>query len=88
MTWYAVADTLAGEHTVICPDLRGYGQSSKPAGDDYAQLWWHWFFLGQTAKPAERLINDPATVPIKSGHHMAEENPAALADALAELLRR
>ena len=26
--------------------------------------------------------------PIKSGHHMAEENPAALADALAELLRR
>jgi hypothetical protein len=70
MTWYAVADTLAGEHTVICPDLRGYGQSSKPP------------------KPARRVIHDPATVPIKSGHRMAEENPAALADALAELLRR
>jgi haloacetate dehalogenase len=243
VTWHAVAAALAGEHTVVCPDLRGYGRSSKPAGDDYskramagdilnlmralgherfavaghdrgcyvamrlaldhpeavthlavldgvpigealaradadfARLWWHWFFLGQTAKPAERVINadpdawyaldaerlgpvyddvraaihDPATVhamccdyragltvdraaddadaaagrrigcpalfcwstrddmvelygdplaiwrrwaddivgvPIKSGHHMAEENPAALAAALAELLRR
>lgn len=29
-TWHAVASRLAGTHTVICPDLRGYGQSSKP----------------------------------------------------------
>jgi haloacetate dehalogenase len=125
-TWHRVAPLLAQQHTVVCPDLRGYGQSSKPptthdhapyskrtmAGDcaalmhmlgherfavvghdrgayvafrlalDYpsaishlaildavpigealarcdakfASRWWHWFFLGQTDKPAERVI--------------------------------
>ncbi len=28
--WHAVAPALAARHTVICPDLRGYGLSSKP----------------------------------------------------------
>lgn len=28
-TWHMVAALLASHHTVICPDLRGYGQSSK-----------------------------------------------------------
>jgi haloacetate dehalogenase len=126
VTWHRVAPALAESHTVVCPDLRGYGQSSKPAGDDYskramaadirnlmaelgherfavaghdrgcyvamrlaldhpdavthlgvldgvpigealaradarfAALWWHWFFLGQTVKPAEPIISaDP-----------------------------
>jgi haloacetate dehalogenase len=37
VTWHRVAAALAGDHTVVCPDLRGYGQSSKPpAGDDFA----------------------------------------------------
>lgn len=129
-TWHRVAPLLAADFTVVCPDLRGYGRSSKPpstpdhepyskramardmlalmralghdrfavAGHDrggyvaqrlaldhpeavthltvmdvvpigealsrcdarFAALWWHWFFLGQTAKPAERVINaDP-----------------------------
>ncbi|GIH96156.1 alpha/beta fold hydrolase [Planobispora siamensis] len=129
-TWHRVAPLLAGDFTVVCPDLRGYGRSSKPettadhepyskramardcvalmrelgherfavAGHDrgcyvaqrlaldhpravtrlvvmegipigealaradarFAASWWHWFFLGQTAKPAERVINaDP-----------------------------
>lgn len=31
MMWHAVAPTLAQRFTVICPDLRGYGLSSKPA---------------------------------------------------------
>jgi haloacetate dehalogenase len=30
-TWHRVAPLLAADHTVICPDLRGFGQSSKPA---------------------------------------------------------
>jgi haloacetate dehalogenase len=126
-TWFRVAPLLvAAGHTVVCPDLRGYGESSKPAttpdhepyskramagdgvalmralgherfavaGHDrgcyvayrmaldhpdavarlvvmegvpvvealercdahFAQSWWHWWFLGQTAKPAERVI--------------------------------
>jgi haloacetate dehalogenase len=129
-TWWRVAPELAETHTVVCPDLRGYGQSSKPESDAehtpyskramaadivalmgelgherfsvvghdrgsyvalrlaldhprvvdrlvlldcvpigealaradarFASQWWHWFFLGQTEKPAERLINaDP-----------------------------
>jgi haloacetate dehalogenase len=129
-TWHRLAPLLAPHHTVVCPDLRGYGRSGKPpttpdhapyskramagdmvtlmrvlghdhfavAGHDrgayvahrlaadhpdavsrlivmdgipigealaradakFAAAWWHWFFLGQTAKPAERIINaDP-----------------------------
>jgi haloacetate dehalogenase len=129
-TWHRVAPLLAERHTVICPDLRGYGGSSKPqstpdhapyskramAGDvmalldalghrraavvghdrgcyvamraaldhpdrisrlgvldgvpigaalaradaRFASRWWHWFFLGQLDKPAERVITaDP-----------------------------
>lgn len=30
-TWYKVAPILAEHFTVICPDLRGFGQSEKPA---------------------------------------------------------
>lgn len=131
-TWYKVAPALADDFTVVCPDLRGYGQSSKPTADDehttyskpamaadiaqlmtalghdefavaghdrgsqvayrtafdhpdrvsklvvidgiptvehlercderFATAWWHWFFLAQTAKPAERVIcADPET---------------------------
>src|SRR5881398_1142043 len=29
-TWHRVAPVLAGRFTVVCPDLRGYGESSKP----------------------------------------------------------
>jgi haloacetate dehalogenase len=32
-TWYQVAPALAADFTVVCPDLRGYGQSDKPAAD-------------------------------------------------------
>jgi haloacetate dehalogenase len=130
VTWLRVAPRLAERFTVVCPDLRGYGESSKPpttddhapyskramardcvalmaalgherfavAGHDrgsyvafraamdhpdvvtalavldsipigealgradarFASAWWHWFFFGQTSKPAERVINaDP-----------------------------
>ena len=30
-TWHRVAPLLARDYTVVCPDLRGYGESSKPA---------------------------------------------------------
>jgi haloacetate dehalogenase len=30
VTWHAVAARLAERHTVVCPDLRGYGESSHP----------------------------------------------------------
>jgi pimeloyl-ACP methyl ester carboxylesterase len=36
LMWRHVAADLAADHTVICPDLRGYGASDKPAGDGQA----------------------------------------------------
>jgi len=33
LMWRHVAHDLAADHTVICPDLRGYGASSKPDDD-------------------------------------------------------
>jgi haloacetate dehalogenase len=146
-TWHRVAPLLAAEHTVICPDLRGYGESSKPqttpdhepyskramAGDcvalaqalgherfsivghdrgayvafraaldrpeaiaalvvldaipiadalaradaAFAEAWWHWFFLGQTEKPAERVISaDPDAWYRPDRELMGEQNYA------------
>lgn len=34
LMWRHVAADLAAEHTVICPDLRGYGDSDKPSATD------------------------------------------------------
>ncbi|MEW2383507.1 alpha/beta hydrolase [Micromonospora sp. NPDC047707] len=34
LMWRHVAADLAADHTVICPDLRGYGESDKPAATD------------------------------------------------------
>jgi haloacetate dehalogenase len=33
LMWAGVAGLLADQHTVICPDLRGYGRSGCPASD-------------------------------------------------------
>jgi haloacetate dehalogenase len=33
LAWRHVATDLAADHQVICPDLRGYGDSDKPADD-------------------------------------------------------
>jgi haloacetate dehalogenase len=130
-TWHRVAPELAESFSVVCPDLRGYGESTIPpdepghvqsakramaadvitlmghlghkrfavvghdrgslvafrAAMDYPEAverlvvmdglpvvehlerlnetfvrsWWHWWFMGQTDKPAEEFINpDPA----------------------------
>lgn len=36
LMWRHVAPALAADHTVICPDLRGYGESGKPV-DGYSK---------------------------------------------------
>jgi haloacetate dehalogenase len=152
-TWHRVAPLLASRCTVVCPDLRGYGRSSKPAttgdhapyskramaedcvalmdalghetfavaGHDrgayvalrtaldhprritalavldavpiaealdrcdatFAAAWWHWFFLGQTDKPAEQLISrDPDAWYRPDRAAMGEENFADYAAAI------
>lgn len=147
-TWHRVASLLAHEYTVVCPDLRGYGESAKPPSDErhapyskrsmardcvelmralgherfavaghdrgalvafrtamdhqesvfalavldglpvaehldrcdatFAREWWHWFYLGQTEKPAERTIDaDPDAWYSSAGPEaMGEENHA------------
>lgn len=32
--WYKVIEKLSKEYYIVCPDLRGYGDSSKPKGDE------------------------------------------------------
>jgi haloacetate dehalogenase len=40
----------------------------------FAASWWHWFFLGQTDKPAERVISaDPDAWYTAGPEHMGEE---------------
>ena len=146
-TWHRVAPLLAGDFTVVCPDVRGYGESTTtpdepdhaqqakravardavalmralghdrfavvghdrggygafrtaldhpdqvthlvaldvvPIGDALARAdvrfateWWHWFFFGQTAKPAERVILvDPDAWYGYSAETMGDENHA------------
>jgi haloacetate dehalogenase len=142
-----VAARLAPHFTVVCPDLRGYGESSKVepytkramAGDvvrlmralgherfhlvghdrgayvatrlalehpdalerlviieampglerlertdwRFAASWWHWWFLGQLDKPAERVINaDPDAWYRAKPDLMGEEAYADLQRAL------
>jgi haloacetate dehalogenase len=153
-TWHRVAPRLAQSFAVVCPDLRGYGQSTLPpdapehaqsskramAGDvvslmrrlghdqfavvghdrgalvafrlamdhprsvtrlvvmdglpviehlerlneAFVRAWWHWWFLGQTEKPAERFIGpDPeGWYATPSPAEMGEENHADLWAAL------
>ena len=33
--WHKVAPAFAAHYTVVVPDLRGYGDSGKPASDDF-----------------------------------------------------
>ena len=154
-TWHMVAALLAPHFTLVCPDLRGYGQSTKPPTRDdhsqsskramaydvrrlmenlghhrfgvvghdrgsavayrlaldhpdavsklavldcipigehlarvdarFARTWWHWFFFGQTEKPAERFINaDPEAWYQNRAAHMGAEAHADLWTALRD----
>jgi haloacetate dehalogenase len=155
-TWHRLAARLADSFFVVCPDLRGYGQSTLPpdapqhaqsskramAGDvvsllrylghdqfavaghdrgalvafrtamdhpstvtrlavmdglpvtehlerlneQFVRTWWHWWFLGQTEKPAERVINaDPdAWYETPTPAEMGEANHADLWAALRD----
>ena len=61
----AVAYRLALDHPetvskLAVLDCIPIGEHLARANARFALAWWHWFFFGQTAKPAERFINaDP-----------------------------
>lgn len=60
-----VATRLALDHpeavsAVSVLDAVPIGEALRRCDATFAASWWHWFFLGQTDKPAERVINaDP-----------------------------
>lgn len=60
-----VAQRLAAEQSalvthLVVMDAVPIGESLAQCDAQFANSWWHWFFLGQTAKPAERVISaDP-----------------------------
>jgi haloacetate dehalogenase len=61
----AVAYRLALDHPGVVTKLAvldciPIGEHLARADARFAHAWWHWFFFGQTAKPAERVISaDP-----------------------------
>ncbi len=72
------------ERVVILGDVP-IGEALARCDARFAQAWWHWFFMGQPAPLAERLIDadvdawyhlDPAT--------MGAENHADVAAAVAD----
>ncbi|MYS24080.1 haloacetate dehalogenase [Streptomyces sp. DvalAA-14] len=60
-----VATRLALDHPAAVTSLTvldavPIGEALRRCDARFAARWWHWFFLGQTDKPAERFINaDP-----------------------------
>jgi haloacetate dehalogenase len=70
------ADAAAGRR-IACPALFCWSTC-----DDMVELY------GDPLAIWRRWADNIVGVPIKSGQHMTGENPAALAGALAELLRR
>lgn len=153
-TWHRVAPLLAQHHTVVCPDLRGFGRSSKPADtpdhagsskrakardcialmhhlgherfsvighdrgaytafrmamdhpeaithlgvldgvpiiealercdEQFATMWWHWFFFSQPEKPEQAILVDPDAwyggSPEKMGAEAYEDYSEAIHD--------
>lgn len=160
--WHRVAPILAHSYQVICPDLRGYGESEKPPSDashfpyskramaqdivnmmrrlghdrflvgahdrgarvahrlgldhpdsveamvlldiaptremyagtsaDFAQIYWHWFFLTQPHPlPEQMIMADPEAFwklkCLNQAHGRNPFSPAALAEYLAAFKR-
>lgn len=62
-TWYRVAPQLAARgFTVVCPDLRGYGRSSKPVPDARHETYSDRAMAGDVVALMERLGHPRFTV--------------------------
>ena len=72
----AVAYRLALDHPetvtkLAVLDCIPIGEHLARADARFALAWWHWFFFGQTAKPAERFISaDPEAWYENTPEHM------------------
>jgi haloacetate dehalogenase len=62
---------------LVVLDAVPIGEALGRADAKFASAWWHWFFFGQTEKPAERVISaDPEAWYRPSRELMGEENYA------------
>src|ERR671920_2056879 len=78
--WHLVAPRLAEEFTVIATDLRGYGDSSKPFGDEDHSTYSKRAMAGDQASVMESLGFDSFAVVghdrgARVGHRMALDYP-------------
>ncbi len=75
-----VAFRMAMDHPeavtrLVVMDAVPIGEALDRCDATFAASWWHWFFLGQTAKPAERVINaDPDAWYGNSPERLGTEN--------------
>jgi pimeloyl-ACP methyl ester carboxylesterase len=91
--WARVAPLMAIHHTVVCADLRGYGDSSKPKRRADSSNY-SFRSTGQMAQlfdiPAEwrkRLVNmTEASLP--GGHFFVDQFPVQTAAILSDFLAR
>jgi haloacetate dehalogenase len=83
-----VAFRLAMDHpdavsALTILDAVPIGSALARADARFATAWWHWFFLGSDAAPAERVINaDPDAWYRFTADHMGDEAYAELRDAV------
>src|SRR3954469_13736940 len=93
--WHWVAPMLADRFTVVCPDLRGYGDSDTPAGGDPAALscptlvLWSATGIGSAYdvhRIWRRRAPDLRGRALDCGHFLAEERPDETARELLAFL--
>ncbi len=83
--WRQVAAALAGSHTVVTADLRGYGDSAKPAGERYSKREMaHDQLLLMRSLGFERFAVAGHDRGGRVGHRLALDHPEAVS-ALAVL---
>ena len=94
--WGHLATALIADHTVIAPDLRGLGLSSKPDGgydkkNQAADVWGVLDAMGvRTIELVIRCVADnveDAIIP-DCGHWITEEQPQATTDLVVDFLHR
>ncbi|RZT84371.1 haloacetate dehalogenase [Pseudonocardia sediminis] len=84
--WHRIGPELARTHTVVCPDLRGYGDSGRPAErDDHAGYSFRAMAADQVAVMAQLGFDEFAVIGHDRGarvtHRMTLDHPSAVTRA-------
>ncbi len=84
--WHRIGPELARTHTVVCPDLRGYGDSGRPeSGDDHAAYSFRAMAADAAGAMRELGFDEFAVVGHDRGarvtHRMALDHPDAVTRA-------